>query len=76
MLNKNPETYLLAQEALEDVWVCWHMQREEVIKLLDLVSNLIPVCFHDAHDMILNLYAVKTENSVKNSAHECLKPHN
>ncbi len=73
MLNKNPETCLLAQEALEDVWVRRHTQREQFIKLLGLVSNLISVHFHGAHDMILNLYAVKTEDSAKNSAPRILK---
>ncbi len=70
MLNKNPEACILAQETLEDKWVCRHLQQEEIIKFLDLVSNLIPVHFHCAHDMILNLHAVKTDNSVKNSAPE------
>jgi hypothetical protein len=38
MLNKNPETHLPAQLVLDDdvcVLVCLHMQREDVIKLLD-----------------------------------------
>jgi serine/threonine protein kinase len=67
MLDKNPETRLSAQEALDDVWVRLHTQREEVIQLLDLVSNFISVHFQGAQDMILNLHAVKTDNSVKTS---------
>ncbi len=46
------------------------MQREDVIKFLDFVSNFIPVHFQGAHDMLLSLHAVKTDNSVKTSAPE------
>jgi hypothetical protein len=70
MLNKNQQTHLSTQEILEDVWVCRHTQREEVIKLVDLLSNLILVHFQCIHDMILNLSTVKIDYSIKTSAPE------